>query len=65
MARVFFISAVNGRSKKKKRSLLWAALVAGTKQNLSNLFLPFNIYGFKSPNIDKQTPMFCIQVFSV
>ncbi len=31
-ARVFFISTVNGRSKKKKRSLLWAALEAGHKQ---------------------------------
>jgi len=31
--------------KKEKRRLLWAALVAGTKQNLSNLYLPFDIYG--------------------
>jgi hypothetical protein len=42
---VCFIITVNGHSKtKKKRRLLWAALVAGTQQNLSNLFLPFDIY---------------------
>jgi hypothetical protein len=35
MARVFFISTVNGRSKKKKkRSLFCAALVAGTINKL-------------------------------
>jgi len=36
---VCFISTVNGRSKKrKKRSLLQVALVAGTQQNLSSLY---------------------------
>jgi len=36
---VCFISTVNGRSKKrKKRSLLPVALVAGTQQNLSSLY---------------------------
>ncbi len=36
---VCFISTVNGHSKKrKKRSLLRAALVAGTQQNLSSLY---------------------------
>ncbi len=36
---VCFISTVNGGSKKrKKRSLLWVSLVAGTQQNLSSLY---------------------------
>jgi hypothetical protein len=36
---VCFISTVNSRSKqRKKRSLLWAALVAGTQQNLNSLY---------------------------
>jgi hypothetical protein len=41
---VCFISTVNGHSK-KKRSLGRLALVAGTLQTLSNLFLSFDIYG--------------------
>jgi hypothetical protein len=40
---VCIISTLNGRS--KKRSLGRWALVAGTQQTLSNLFLPFDIYG--------------------
>ncbi len=41
MARVFFISTVNGRSKKKKRSLFGAALVAGTINKLEqSIFAP-------------------------
>jgi hypothetical protein len=42
MARVFFISTVNGRSKKKKkRSLFCAALVAGTINKLEqSIFTP-------------------------
>jgi hypothetical protein len=39
---VCFISTVNGRSKK---SLGRLALVAGTQQTLSNLFLSFDICG--------------------
>jgi hypothetical protein len=42
MARVFFISTVNGHSKKKKkRSLFCAALVAGTINKLEqSIFTP-------------------------
>ncbi len=40
-ARIFFISTVNGRSKKKKRSLFCAALVAGTINKLEqSIFAP-------------------------
>ncbi len=43
---VCFISTVNGRSKKrKKRSLLRVALVAGTLQNLSSLYY-LDVYAF-------------------
>ena len=38
-------------AKNEKRSLLWAALVAGTQQNLSNLFLPFDIYDSNPPPV--------------
>ncbi len=41
---VCFISTVNGRRKKRKRSLERLALVAGIKQTLSNLFCTFEIY---------------------
>ncbi len=41
-----FISTVNGRSKKKKENaLVDVVLVAGTQQNLSNLF-SLDIFGF-------------------
>jgi hypothetical protein len=39
-----FISTVNGRSKKKENALENVALVAGTHQNLSNLY-SLDIYG--------------------
>jgi hypothetical protein len=43
---VCFISTVNGRSKKKKENALEDVVpVAGTQQNLSNLF-SLDIYGF-------------------
>ncbi len=42
---VCFISTVNGRSKKRENALEDVALVAGTKQNLSNLYY-LDIYGF-------------------
>jgi hypothetical protein len=52
---VCFISTVNDRiKKKKKRSLGSLALVAGTKQTLSDLFLSFDIYGF-NPQIQTIT----------
>ncbi len=41
---VCFISTVNGRSKKKENALKDVALVAGTQQNLSNLY-SLDIYG--------------------
>ncbi len=51
---VCFISTVNGRSKKiKKRSLLRAALVAGTQQNLSSLYY-LDVYG-KNTQIQTNT----------
>jgi hypothetical protein len=47
---VCFISTVNGRSKKKKKkenAFEDVALVAGTQQNLSNLY-SLDIYGGKT-----------------
>jgi hypothetical protein len=41
---VCFISTVNGRSKKGGNALEDVALVAGTQQNLSNLY-SLDIYG--------------------
>jgi hypothetical protein len=47
---VCFVRTVNGRSKKrKKRSLLPVALVAGTQQNLSSLYYLY-VYGPCPPN---------------
>ena len=40
---VCFISTVNGRSKKGENAMEDVALVAGTQQNLSNLY-SLNIY---------------------
>jgi hypothetical protein len=48
---VCFISTVNGWSQKRENALEDVALVAGTQQNLSNLY-SLDIYGFS-------TPMFC------
>ncbi len=46
-ARVYFISTVNGRSKKKrKEAYCELRQQRAHKQNLSNLFLRFDIYGF-------------------
>jgi hypothetical protein len=44
---VCLISTVNGRIKKEEEEAFCgrAALVAGTSQTLSNLFLSFDIYG--------------------
>jgi len=48
---VCFISTVNGCSKKrKKRSLLRGALVAGTQRNLSSLYY-LDVYGFSCYNL--------------
>jgi hypothetical protein len=41
---VCFIGTVNGRSKKKENGLEDVALVAGTQQNLSNLY-SLDIFG--------------------
>jgi hypothetical protein len=41
---VCFINTVNGRSKKKENALEDVVLVAGTQQNLSNLY-SLDIYG--------------------
>jgi hypothetical protein len=41
---VCFISTVNGCSKKRENALEDVALVAGTQQNLSNLY-SLDIYG--------------------
>ncbi len=45
-ARVFFISTVNGRSKKRRKEPYYELRQQRAhKQNLSNLFWPFDIYG--------------------
>ncbi len=43
---VCFISAVNGRSKKRENALEDVAIVAGTQQNLSNLY-SLDVYELK------------------
>ncbi len=51
-ARVFFISSVNGRSKKtQKRSLLCAALGAGTLTKLKQSIFAFDIYELTGQNL--------------
>ncbi len=42
--RVFFISTVNGCSKKRKEAYYELRQQQAHKQNLSNLFWPFDIY---------------------
>ncbi len=43
---VCFISTVNGRSKKQENACEDVALVAGTQQNLSNLY-SLDVYGIR------------------